>query len=97
MINNSNTDILWVGLGTPQQEFWVQENLDRLNCTIINCVGDLYTELAGKRFRGPKILRKNGFEWLFRLLQHPIRYFNRYVIGIPYFLFLVVRYKLRKH
>jgi N-acetylglucosaminyldiphosphoundecaprenol N-acetyl-beta-D-mannosaminyltransferase len=95
-INESKADILWVGLGTPKQELWVQENIAKLNIKIINCVGDLFTVLAGERIRGPKFLRDNGFEWLFRLMQHPVKHFNRYVIGIPNFFYLVFKYKIKQ-
>ncbi len=96
IINASGTDILWVGLGSLRQESWIINNYQKLNCNVIQSVGDLYSELAGRRLRGPKILRDLGFEWLFRLIQHPFRYFNRYVVGIPYFLFLIIKYKIKK-
>lgn len=97
IINESNSNILWVGLGSPKQEIWLSENIDKLNINVAQCVGDLFSFIAGERVRGPKFMRDLGFEWLFRLIQHPFRYFNRYIIGIPYFLNLVVRYKLQKH
>ncbi len=97
VINKSTPDILWVGLGSPKQEFWVAENFERLHCNVIQCVGDVLGHIVGYRLRGPKFLRELGFEWFFRLVQNPVKYFNRYVIGIPYFLFLVFRYKLLKH
>jgi N-acetylglucosaminyldiphosphoundecaprenol N-acetyl-beta-D-mannosaminyltransferase len=97
VINQSSPDILWVGLGSPKQELWVTKNFEKLRCSVIQCVGDIFSHIVGNRFRGPVFLRKLGFEWFFRLLQNPVKYFNRYVIGIPYFLFLVVRYKLHKH
>lgn len=93
-INLAKPNILWVGLGSPKQEIWVQENITKLNVNIIQCVGDVYAHLAGKRLRGPKILRDYGFEWLFRLFQHPIKYFNRYVIGIPVFLYLLLKFRI---
>ncbi len=97
VINQSAPDILWVGLGSPKQESWVDKNFEKLHCNVIQCVGDIFGYIAGKRFRGPEFLRRFGFEWFFRLVQNPVKYFDRYVIGIPYFLFLVLRYKLHKH
>ena len=93
LINQSSADILWVGLGSPKQEVWVAKNFEKINCNVIQCVGDIYTHIAGKRLRGPEFLRKLGFEWFFRLVQNPVKYFNRYVIGIPYFIFLILIYK----
>ena len=96
LINRSIPDILWVGLGSPKQELWVDKNFEKLNCSVIQCVGDIFSYIAGNRFRGPEFLRKLGFEWFFRLFQNPLKYFNRYVIGIPYFLFLIIKCKLVK-
>lgn len=93
LINQSSADILWVGLGSPKQEVWVAKNFEKINCNVIQCVGDIYTHIAGNRLRGPEFLRKLGFEWFFRLVQNPVKYFNRYVIGIPYFFFLILIYK----
>jgi len=97
MINQSTPDILWVGLGSPKQELWIDKNFEKLHCDVIQSVGDIFNHIVGKRLRGPDFLRKLGFEWFFRLMQDPVKYFDRYVIGIPYFLFLVVRYKLLKY
>ncbi len=93
VINQSSPDILWVGLGSPKQELWVAKNFENINCNVVQCVGDVFGYIAGKRLRGPEFLRKLGFEWFFRLVQNPVKYFNRYVIGIPYFFFLILIYK----
>ena len=92
-INESGTNILWVGIGSLRQEAWIINNFEKINCNVIQSVGDLYNYIAGNRLRGPAFLRKLGLEWTFRLIQHPIKYFNRYVIGIPYFIFLILIYK----
>lgn len=95
-INNSGTDILLVGMGTPKQEKWIYANKDKLNCKVIHAVGDLFTLFAGEKIRGPLFLRKIGFEWLFRLIKNPFRYFNRYVVGIPLFFFRIITCKIFK-
>lgn len=96
IINQLKPHILWVGLGSPKQEIWLKENSSYLDFNIAQCVGDVFSYLAGERMRGPKLLRDNGFEWLFRLIQHPVKYFNRYVIGIPLFLYLIIKYKSKQ-
>ena len=93
VINQSRPDILWVGLGSPKQELWVADNFEKINCNVVQCVGNIFAYIVGNRFRGPEFLRKLGFEWFFRLVQNPVKYFNRYVIGIPYFFFLILIYK----
>jgi N-acetylglucosaminyldiphosphoundecaprenol N-acetyl-beta-D-mannosaminyltransferase len=91
LINESSPDILWVGMGTPKQELWVYSHKKELECNVVQCVGDLITFLAGKKARGPLIVRQLGFEWLVRLSYHPLKYFDRYVIGIPVFIYLLMK------
>lgn len=35
-------------------------------------------------------------EWAYRLIQEPARLWRRYIIGIPVFLFHVLRYRFRR-
>lgn len=95
IINKTSPDILWVGLGTPKQELWIYENFSNLNTTIIQSVGGLFDFLAGSRFRGPEFIRKIGLEWLVRVLQHPTKYFDRYILGIPIFFYLLIKEKIK--
>lgn len=87
LINSKQPDILLVGMGSPKQELWIHENKDKLNAKVFLTVGDLFTQWAGEKVRGPKIFRNLGFEWLFRALSNPKLYFKRYFFGIPKFLF----------
>jgi N-acetylglucosaminyldiphosphoundecaprenol N-acetyl-beta-D-mannosaminyltransferase len=91
IVNDKKPDILWVGMGTPAQELWIFENKSKLNCEVIQSVGDLITFLAGKKPRGPFIFQRIGLEWLIRFLRHPIKYFERYIIGVPVFLYLILK------
>jgi N-acetylglucosaminyldiphosphoundecaprenol N-acetyl-beta-D-mannosaminyltransferase len=91
IINDKKPDILWVGMGTPAQELWIFENKSKLDCGVIQSVGDLITFLAGKKPRGPLILQRIGLEWLIRFLRHPIKYFDRYIIGVPLFLYFILK------
>lgn len=95
-INNSCCDILVIGLGTPLQESWVIKNRDKLQCKVIICVGEGIKVFAGEKNRGPVILRKFGLEWFWRLLTNPFKYFGRYIIGNPLFLYRIFGIKMRK-
>lgn len=72
-INEAKPNILWVGLGSPRQELWIFRNIDRLNINIIQSTGDIMSELAGIKKRGPKYLQKAGFEWVVRLIYNPVK------------------------
>jgi N-acetylglucosaminyldiphosphoundecaprenol N-acetyl-beta-D-mannosaminyltransferase len=91
LINNLNVDILYVGLGTPKQEIWINDNAQKLNCKVIQAVGDLFSLYAEEKKRGPKFFQQVGLEWFFRLLGNPIKYARRYLLGIPHFFIIVIK------
>ena len=72
-INASQPDILFVALGSPKQEYWILENKDKLSVKVLQGVGGAFDVLSGNVKRAPLIVRKLGFEWLYRLLRQPKR------------------------
>ncbi len=95
MINNSNPDILIVGLGSPKQERWIIENKKNIHSKVIIAVGDGIKVFAGIKKRGPKYIQKIGLEWFVRFLYEPKRLWKRYFIGIPLFIYRVLKLKFR--
>ena len=93
-INDSSPDILIIGLGFPRQELWLEKNRDKINAKVSILSGDGIKIFAGTKRRGPEFIRNIGFEWLFRLIIHPVLYFKRYFIGNPLFLYRIFKYKL---
>lgn len=81
-INSSNADILFVGLGAPKQEIWINENKGKLNCKVIIGNGGTVDVIAGKANRAPKIYQKLGLEWLYRLMKDPKRIKRQMVIPV---------------
>jgi N-acetylglucosaminyldiphosphoundecaprenol N-acetyl-beta-D-mannosaminyltransferase len=79
-INASGADVVWVCLGCPKQEKWILEHRDRLNAKVILAVGQAFDILAGTKARAPKLFRRFGFEWAYRLIQEPGRLWKRYLI-----------------
>lgn len=101
-INDSKTDILWVGLGAPKQECWIYRNQNKIDVSMIGAVGAAFDFFAGTKKRSPRLFRDLGFEWLPRLLREPRRLWKRSIISMPRFLFLVAiealgRKKRRKY
>ena len=92
-INQSGADILIVGLGTPKQEEWIVQNKQELKVNVIISVGDGIKVFSGTKKRGNKILQIIGLEWLVRLFFEPKRLWKRYFIGIPLFIFRVIKFK----
>lgn len=81
-INNSNTDILFVGFGFPKQELWINNNKDRLKVSIIIGNGGVIDILAGEAKRAPDIFIKMGLEWLYRLISDPSRVKRQIVLPL---------------
>ncbi len=94
LINDSGADIVWVGLGTPKQEFWMAKQRDRLHAPVMIGVGAAFDFHAGAKHQAPKFIQRSGFEWLFRLATEPRRLWRRYLKTVLYFVFLVLCQRL---
>jgi N-acetylglucosaminyldiphosphoundecaprenol N-acetyl-beta-D-mannosaminyltransferase len=87
-IRNARPDFVWVGLGTPKQEIWMQEHRGRCGGVTFLGVGAAFDFHAGAISRAPKWMQRYGFEWLYRLAKEPKRLWQRYLVLAPKFLFL---------
>ena len=89
----SGADILFVGMGAPIQEYWVEEWGRETQAKLIWCVGGIFDVIAKETHRGPSLLVEHGFEWLTRLVRNPRRYWRRYTIGNILFFYRLFRNK----
>ena len=94
-INRANPDFLWVGLGSPKQDFWIYEHRDRINASVMLAVGAAFDFIAGTKPQAPKWMQRSGLEWLFRLCCEPKRLWRRYLIGNTMFIFLLMKEFIR--
>lgn len=78
MINKTNADFIWVGLGAPKQENWMAEHKDKL-CGVMLGVGAAFDFHAGTIKRAPKWMQEMCLEWLYRISQDPKRLLKRYL------------------
>jgi len=91
-IADSGANILFVAITSPKKEIFLntyKKQLQKVN--FIMGVGGSFDVIAGKVKRAPIWMRNVGLEWLFRLMQEPLRMWKRYLIGIPKFILLVVK------
>ncbi|ANL45476.1 WecB/TagA/CpsF family glycosyltransferase protein [Rhizobium phaseoli] len=95
-IERQKLDILIVGMGTPLQEKWVHDNIRPDHARLVLTVGALFDFVSGAVPRAPKTVRMMRLEWAYRLIQEPARLWRRYIVGIPVFLFHVLRYRFRR-
>ena len=78
-------DVLFVGMGMPRQELWIQQNYEQLpNCVVLP-VGAAFDYEAGVQKAAPRWMGRMGMEWAFRLVNDPSRLFRRYCVE-PWFL-----------
>lgn len=77
-INNSDANILFVGLGCPKQEYWCATHAPYLRPIAIG-VGAAFDFHAGTKKRPPALIQSLGLEWLYRLLSEPRRLWKRYL------------------
>jgi N-acetylglucosaminyldiphosphoundecaprenol N-acetyl-beta-D-mannosaminyltransferase len=89
-INASAADIVWVGLGTPKQDYWVARMRVQLDAPVLIAVGAAFDFHSGRVRQAPRWMQRSGLEWLFRLIQDPQRLWKRYVIGNPRFVALIL-------
>lgn len=72
-INEARPDILFVALGSPKQEFWIKENMEKLDVNIFQGVGGSFDVLSENIKRAPKWMQNIGLEWFYRLIKEPSR------------------------
>ncbi len=86
-INASGADILFVALGAPKQEFWIDQYRDRLKVPVVIGVGGSFDVIAGTVKRAPVFFQKLGIEFLWRLIKEPWRF--KRMMSLPKFMRLV--------
>ncbi len=89
MINASGADLIWIGLGAPKQEKWMDEHRGKFSGVMLG-VGAGFNFFAGNIKRAPVWVQKIGMEWMYRLLQDPMRLFKRYLISNVKFIWRAV-------
>jgi N-acetylglucosaminyldiphosphoundecaprenol N-acetyl-beta-D-mannosaminyltransferase len=88
--------IIFVALGAPKQEFFIQEYIRPLAVPVAVGVGGSFEIISGVMHRAPIWMQNSGLEWLFRWSQEPIRLANRYMVGNALFSFYLMRNILKK-
>lgn len=90
-IHETQADILWVGLGSPKQDFWMQNHRPFLDVPVIVGAGAAFDFLSGAKPQAPRWIQNSGLEWLFRLICEPRRLWKRYLVGNSLFIYYVIK------
>lgn len=79
-IRQAQPDLVWVGLGTPKQDYQAALLTRTADVTTV-AVGAAFDFMAGVKRAAPAWVSYAGFEWLFRLMSEPRRLWRRYLVG----------------
>ncbi len=89
-ICDSNPKLILAALGSPKQEFFINELKKRLPDAILIGLGGSFDVWSGQVQRAPKIYQKLGLEWLYRTIKEPQR-IKRIFPTLPLFVLNVVK------
>lgn len=95
-INAAAPDYVWVGLGSPKQDFWLAEHRARIMAPVLLAVGAAFDFHSGRIRRAPKWMQQTGTEWLYRLATEPRRLAGRYTVANARFVRIVAAERLRR-
>lgn len=91
-INSSQADILFVALGSPKQEDWIDRYLPQLNVKVCQGVGGTFDVIAGRVRRAPAVFQAVHLEWFYRLVTNPQRLHRQ--TALPRFAFQVLKQRV---
>ncbi|MDD5369026.1 MAG: WecB/TagA/CpsF family glycosyltransferase [Anaerolineaceae bacterium] len=77
-VNASAADLVWVGLSSPRQDFWMADHLGQFTAPVMLGVGAAFDFLSGRKPQAPHWMQRSGLEWLFRFASEPRRLWPRY-------------------
>jgi N-acetylglucosaminyldiphosphoundecaprenol N-acetyl-beta-D-mannosaminyltransferase len=74
-----------VAYGAPGQVVWIERNraaLAEAGVRVAVGVGGVLDFLAGTKPRAPRLVRRAGLEWLYRLIREPWRWQRQAVLPV---------------
>ena len=96
-IIDTKPDIIWVSLGFPKQELFINLFQEKYNIeSNLVGVGAVFEWVAGTKIKAPELLANLGLEWVLRILQEPRRLFRRYFVDNILFLYLITKQYISK-
>lgn len=93
-LRDAAPDLLLIAFGNPAQELFMADYGDATGARLMAGVGGLFDFVVGEKPRAPRLIRRAGMEWAFRLSVEPRRMWRRYVVGNPLFLARVAARRL---
>jgi len=94
-IKSSSPDILFVGLGAPRQEYWINDYKEQLQIPVCIGVGGSFDVISGLKKRAPAFMIRLNLEWLYRLISEPSRVKRQ--MALPKFVLSIFQQKYQQH
>lgn len=96
-IKETKTQMVFVGLGAPKQEFFIEKlrtQIPEINKPVLfMSVGGAFDEISGRLPMPPKFIDRYGLKWLWRLILEPWRWKRQ--LALLEFIGLVLKEKIR--
>jgi|TARA_B000000565_G_scaffold159817_2_gene120860 N-acetylglucosaminyldiphosphoundecaprenol N-acetyl-beta-D-mannosaminyltransferase len=91
-IKELDADIIWVSLGFPKQELFIDQLYNEIKpkANIVG-VGAVFEWMSGEKRKAPEWMANLGLEWFLRLIQDPKRLYKRYFIDNTLFILYFLR------
>ncbi len=93
-IGRTDPQVLFVGLGAPRQEWWIDQYKNQLQVPVCIGIGGSLDVISGHKKRAPEWMIKLNLEWLYRLTAEPSRYKRQLVL--PRFVWLIIKSRFEK-
>lgn len=91
-IKATQPDIVLVGMGSPYQEHFIDEELRAIGVPVAIGVGGSFDVLSGRVERAPEIFIRLRLEWLYRIASDRKRW--KRALALPRFVLKVLRQKV---
>jgi N-acetylglucosaminyldiphosphoundecaprenol N-acetyl-beta-D-mannosaminyltransferase len=92
-LKSEQPKIIFVGLGVPRQEFWIEKHREICPEALWMGIGGSFDIWSGSKLRAPQWLRNNHLEWLYRLYKEPYRWYR--MLALPKFFLTSVIHRLK--
>ena len=92
-INAAGADAVFVCLGAPKQELFMQRHCGALRAKLLIGLGGTLDSIAGTVKRAPRWMIRLQLEWLYRLIKQPSRF--RRMLRLPKYIWAALKKRMK--
>lgn len=89
-VRRSGARLLFLGMSSPKKERFAAQFGPDCGVSVVHGVGGSLDVFAGKVKRAPLLWQRWGLEWLYRMLQEPVRLTMRYLVTNTVFVWMLL-------